>query len=66
MTEELLLAMDEMLAVRLKLAGHDQEELLLHKTLVLKYEEMEEDSTQWLLTEMTEIVLMETDETIHE
>jgi hypothetical protein len=41
MMEELLLAMDEMLAVRLKLAGHDQEDLHLHKTLVLKYAEME-------------------------
>jgi hypothetical protein len=46
MMEGLLLAMDEMRVVRLKLAGHDQEEHLLHKTIVLKYAGMEEDSTQ--------------------
>jgi hypothetical protein len=61
MTEELLLAMDEMLAVRLKLAGHAQEDLLLHKILVLKYEEMEEDSTRTQLTETMEMHWMETD-----
>jgi hypothetical protein len=41
MMEALLLAMDEMLAVRLKLAGHAQEDHLLHKIHVLKYAGME-------------------------